>query len=80
MLQSNIKPANVVTSIKQSSVLKGNFSCPVVENFIWIEPISRGHLSNKTTFSLFQMWSLNTGLTVYIYITLYVFIFPICLC
>ena len=34
MLQSNIKPANVVTSIKQSFVLKGNFSCPVIENFI----------------------------------------------
>jgi hypothetical protein len=33
-----VKPAHVVTSIKQSSVLKDHlFSCPVIENFIWIE-------------------------------------------
>jgi hypothetical protein len=25
----------LVTSIKHSPVLKGNFSCPVIENLIW---------------------------------------------
>ena len=34
-----VKPVHAVTCIKRSS-----FSCPVVENFIWIEPLSRGHL------------------------------------
>jgi hypothetical protein len=28
------KPAHLVTSIKYSPVLKGNFSCPVIENLI----------------------------------------------
>jgi hypothetical protein len=28
------------------------FSCPVIENFKWITPLSRGHLSYKATFSL----------------------------
>jgi hypothetical protein len=41
------------------------FSYPVIENFIWIEPLLRGHLSYKATFSLSQRWSLNTGLPVY---------------
>ena len=40
------------------------FSCPVMEKFIWIEPLLRGHLSYKATFSLFQSWPLNAGLTV----------------
>jgi hypothetical protein len=30
--------------------------CPVIENFIWIEPLLRGHLSYKATFSLSQVW------------------------
>jgi hypothetical protein len=42
-----------------------NFSCPVVENFIWIEPLLRGHLFYKATFSLSQRWPFNTCLTVY---------------
>jgi hypothetical protein len=37
---------------------------PVIENFIWIVPILRGHLSYKVIFSLSQRWPLNTGLTV----------------
>ena len=37
---------------------------PVIENFIWIEPLLRGHLSQKATVSLSQRWPLNTGLTV----------------
>jgi hypothetical protein len=41
------------------------FSCPVIDNFIWIEPPLRGHLSYKATYSLSQGWPLNTGLTVY---------------
>jgi hypothetical protein len=62
-----VKPARAVTSIKQSPVLKGHiFSCPVVEHFIWIEPLLRGHLSYKANFSLSQRWPLNTGLTVYV--------------
>ena len=45
--------AHTVTSIKQSSVFKGHlFSCPVIVNFIWIEPFLRDHLSYKATFSL----------------------------
>ena len=43
---------------------KTPFSCPDMENFIWIEPLLRRHLSSKTTFSLSQMWPLNTGLSV----------------
>ena len=43
---------HTVTCIKRSP-----FSCPVIENFIWIEPFLRDH-----TFSLTQRWPLNTGL------------------
>jgi hypothetical protein len=50
----------VVTCINRSP-----FSCPVIGNVIWIEPHLRGHLSYKATFSLFQMWPLNTGLTMH---------------
>jgi hypothetical protein len=32
-------------------------------NFTWIEIIIRGHLSYKTTFTLTQMWPLNTSWT-----------------
>jgi len=54
-----IKPAHAVTCIKRP------ISCCVVEHFIWIEPLLRGHLSYKATFSLYQRsWPLNTGLTV----------------
>ena len=56
-----VKPAYAVTSIKRSP-----FSCPVIDNFILIEPLLRGHLSYKATFSLSQRWPLNTGLTVLI--------------
>ena len=38
-----------VTCIKRSP-----FSCPVIDNFIWIEPLLRGHLSYRATFSLSQ--------------------------
>jgi hypothetical protein len=37
--------ALAVTCIKRSP-----FSCPVIENFIYIEPLLRGHLSYKATF------------------------------
>jgi hypothetical protein len=47
------------TCIKRSP-----FACPVIEHFIWIEPLLRGHLSYKVAFSLSQRWPLNTGLTV----------------
>jgi hypothetical protein len=48
--------------------LKVTFSCPVIEHFIWIKPLWRGHLSNKDTFfSLSQMGPLNTDLTVCVY-------------
>jgi hypothetical protein len=62
MKNNTVKPALVVTSFKQSP-----FPCPVIENFIWIEFLLRGHLSYKATFSLFQWWPLNTHLTVYSY-------------
>jgi len=59
-----VKPIPAVTSIKQSPVLKGQFFyCPVMEISIWIEPLLRGHLSYKDTFSLSQGWPLNTALT-----------------
>jgi len=44
--------------------LKVTFLCPVIENFIWIEPLFRGHLSYSTSFSLSDKWPLNTGLTI----------------
>ena len=56
---NTVKPSHVVTCIERSP-----FSCPVTENFIWNEPLLRGHLSYKATFSLSQRWPLNTGLTV----------------
>ena len=63
--ENTVKPVHVVTSIKQSPVVKGHlFSCPVIEICIWIESILRGHFSYKATFSLSQRWSLTTGLTV----------------
>jgi hypothetical protein len=43
---NTVKPAHDVTSIKRSS-----FPCPVIENFTWIEPLLRGQLSYKATFS-----------------------------
>ena len=53
--------------IKQSPVLTVHpFHCPVIENFIWIEPLF--NISTcliRPLFSLFQMWPLNTGLTLY---------------
>ena len=55
---STVKPAHAVTCIKRSL-----FSC-LVENFIWIKPLLRSHLSYKATISLSQMWPLNTRLTV----------------
>ena len=42
------------------------FSCPAIGNLIWIEPLLKGYLSYKATFSLSQIWPLNTGLTVYL--------------
>jgi hypothetical protein len=54
-----VEHAHAVTCIKRSP-----FSCPVIEHFIWIEPLLRGHLSYKAILSLSQMWSLNTGLTM----------------
>jgi hypothetical protein len=54
-----VKPAHTVTFIKRS-----HFSCPVIESFIWIGPLLRGHLSYKVTFSWFQGWPLNTGSTL----------------
>ena len=44
-----VKPTRTVTSIKRS-----HFSCHAIENFIRIEPLLRGHLSYKVTFSLYQ--------------------------
>jgi hypothetical protein len=38
----------------------------VLDNFIWIEPLFRGHLHYKVPFSLSPRWPLNTGLTIYI--------------
>jgi hypothetical protein len=51
--------------------LKITFSWSVIGVFIWTEPLLRGHLSYKATFSLSQRWPLNTGTTVYININFY---------
>jgi hypothetical protein len=40
-----VKPVRVVTTIKRPP-----FSCPVIENLIWIELLLRGDLSYKVTF------------------------------
>jgi len=49
---NTVKPANVVTSSKLSTVLKwSHFSCPFLENVIWIEPF--------LIFSLSYRWPLN---------------------
>jgi hypothetical protein len=70
--QYTIKPAHEVTSIKRSPVLKGHFfSCPVMENFIWFEPLLRGHLTYEATFSSSQAWPLNTGLIIYVFTVLH---------
>ena len=45
-----VKPADTVTSIKQPPVLKGHPF--LVLSYIYIEPLLRGHLSYKATFSL----------------------------
>jgi hypothetical protein len=77
-----VKPAHAVTSIKQSPVFKGHLflSYPVIENFIWIEPLLRGHLSYNATFSLSQRWPLNTGLTLLLIFIKAVSIPLICSC
>ena len=56
-LQSNL--------IMWSPLLKCHLFCPIVENFIWIKPLLRGHLSYKATSYLSQRWPLNAGLTVF---------------
>ena len=59
-----VKPAYVVTCIKQSPVLRGHHFLSCYWEFMWIEPLLRGHLSYKATFSLIQRWPLNTGFAV----------------
>ena len=60
-----VKSAHDVACIKRSP-----FSSPVIEKFIWIEPLLRGHLSLKNTYALSQMWPLNTGLTVLVILSI----------
>jgi len=62
-MQSNMSKHSLLLS--SYLYLKVTFSCPVIENFIWIEPLLRGHLSYKATFSLFKRWPLNIGLIVH---------------
>ena len=64
-IQSNLpmqSPLLSVTCIKRSL-----FSWPVIENFISIEPLLRGHRSYEATFSSSQGGPLNTDLIVYHY-------------
>ena len=45
-IEYTVKHVHEVTSIEQSPILKGHpFFCPVIVNFIRIEPLLRGHLS-----------------------------------
>ena len=52
-----VKDVQVVTYVERS-----HFSCPVIENFLGIEPLLRDHLSKKTLFLcpkddlLIQVW------------------------
>ena len=44
-IKYTVKPAHAVTSIKQSPVLKGHLFLILSQvNFLWIEPLLRGHL------------------------------------
>ena len=60
-----VKPAQVITSIKQSPVLKGHIflvmsqKIPYQLNLFKRPPVLKGH------FSLSQRWPFNTGLTVF---------------
>jgi hypothetical protein len=56
------KYSQTIACIKRS-----HFSYPVIEQFIWIEPLLRVHLFWNTSFALSQRRPLNTGLTVPIY-------------
>jgi hypothetical protein len=51
-------------------IKRSPFSSPVIEKFIWIEPLLRGHLSLKNTYALSQRWPLNTGLTVLVILSI----------
>lgn len=52
---NTVKPLYAVISIKQSSVLKCQCSWPVMEKFIGIVLLLRGHLSYNATLSLSQI-------------------------
>jgi hypothetical protein len=56
-LQSNL--------IMWSHLLKCHLCCPIVEHFIWIKTLLRGHLSYKDTSYVSQRWLLNVGLTLF---------------
>ena len=59
-IQSNLPI--VVTFIKRTP-----FNCPVIENFIWIKPLLRGHLSWKTFFFLRLHFDLLIQVWLYYY-------------
>jgi hypothetical protein len=44
LCHKTIKPAHAVICIKNSP-----FSCPVIGNFTWIEPLLSGHMSYNAT-------------------------------
>jgi hypothetical protein len=67
LTQSNLPMRSPLLSSHLS--LEFTLTCPGIYIFLWIEPLLRGHLSYKATFSLSQRsWPLNTGLTVSCYI------------
>jgi hypothetical protein len=44
---SNLYYVTFQGTIKQSPIFEGHLFCPVIENFIWIEPLLRGQPSYK---------------------------------
>ena len=51
----------VFNVVKSACIERSSFSFPVIENFIWIKHLLRGHPS------LSQGWPLNTGLTIHVF-------------
>ena len=59
LLILTVKPVHVVISIRQSP-----FSCPAIENCIWIQSLSRVACLERKLFLCPKGWPFNTGLTI----------------
>ena len=59
LLILTVKPVHVVISIRQLP-----FSCPVIENCIWIQSLSRVACLERNLFLCAKRWPFNTGLII----------------